>query len=951
MATEAQLIEALRRADQAGNTEDARRLAQAIGAMRKGGAAAPRGRTFITEAQPWEDTRSPAEQAAASRDQGVAQGYAAPGNDGGLLGDWGVPGFADARQRDAYVERQNRNAPGRLATAVQGATLGFGDEILGGAAGLGSMVGGGTFNEGYAPVRDAIRENAGRYASENPVSAVGITLASAVPTAIALTPRALMEASAPAARYIGGAGLGAAFGAASGFGEGEGGLQNRMDAANNGAWLGTGLGIVAEGLGSTLGPVVRRALNSRRVRVIDASGQPTQEAIQMAQEAGLDPASVPGGLWQRIQAIADRGGAPGVAGAADAIRAESLPVPVPMSRGQLTGDRAILAKEYAIARGSDGGTGMNIMGDLRDRQQAALAANIPAMRERLAGGSPVVERGQGGEIVSARVNELNDAARQRAADLYARARELDAAGAPARVPFAPTDTSAASMAPPVEGYVPEMTSAVRFGRQGNETVPPGIIHEIQKMGGVRVVDRQGRVTPEGADLLAIFDGRVPPGFINNQSGRPLDYAREALGEAGWFPGRDPQEVSTADLLDLIAGRARNPMNSGREAAREAAARDRVRSDMEAAGITGRTPEDTAAGRLSLQADARARGEADPVFGRPPEAPPAVMFQQEGGLDIARRVFDRVRTDHAPANVPKVWAEVQGIGRAIEGGTLSPRLLFETRNRLNGIRSGGGEDAVAAGKAIRELDAAISDAVDRSLLAGDEEAIAAFRQATANYREYARAFKQKDFVSLLTARDFQNNGRLVVDPREATNAIFGTSDLGFVSKRDITRNLVNLREVVGADSDAWNAIRQEAFNRIANQSRGAQEPGGAAFSGAKLAKAWEDASARNPEVLRLLFSAEERRDIGNFANVARRATTVDSAVRAPSTSPFQMNRIMENVAKRIPVVGLWLSEGLRNAKGAFAARQATSGRLYDIRNRDPIPLNALVPGATQATLGP
>lgn len=756
MATEAQLIEALRRADAAGNVNDARQLAQAIGAMRKGASAAPRGQAFITEAQSWEDTRTPAEMASASRDQGAARGYTVSDSGGGLLGEWGVPGFADARQRDAYVERQNRNAPGRLATAVQGATLGFGDEILGGAAGLGSMVGGGTFNEGYAPVRDAIRENAGRYASENPVSAVGITLASAAPTAIALTPRALMEAPSAFARLAGGTGVGAGVGAVAGFGEGEDGFQSRMDSANSGAWLGGMFGAGAEVLGSTLGPVVRRALNSRRVRVIDASGQPTQEAIQMAQEAGLDPAAVPPALWQRVQAIADRGGAPGVAGAADAIRAESLPVPVPMSRGQLTGDRAILANEYALARGADGGTGMNIMGDLRDRQQQALAANIPAIRERIAAGSPVVERGQGGGIIANDLAGRANAARQNVDALY-----------------------------------------------------------------------------------------------NN--------ARQA-GEAVTVPG-------------------------------------------------------------------------------------------DVGTGVGQRMATRVATDHAVENIPKVAREIERLGGAGQDGPVSVRTIFETRARLSGIRSGGGEDAVAAGKAIRELDAAVNDALDLSLMSGDEAGVTAWRNAISANRAYADAFKSRDLIGRLVRRDPQRGFELSVDPREATNAIFGTSDLGFLNKRDMVRDLTKMRDMLGADSDAWNAVRQEAFNRIANQSRGAQEPGGTAFSGAKLAKAWEEANARNPEVLRLLFSAEERRDIGNFANVARRATTVDSAVRAPSTSPFQMNRIMENVAKRIPLVGSWLSEGLRNAKGAFAARQATSGRLYDVRNREPIPLNALVPGATQAASGP
>lgn len=909
--------------------------------------AAPRGRTFITEAQPWEDTRSPAEQAVGSRDQGVAQGYA-PSTDsgGGLLGDWGVPGFADARQRAAYVERQNRNAPGRLATAVQGPTLGFGDEILGAGAGLVSMAGGGTFNEGYQPVRDAIRSNADGYAAENPASALGVSVVSAAPTAMALTPRALLEAPALTARLAGGAGVGAGLGAVAGFGEGEGGFDNRMASAGAGSVVGAGFGVAGELLGAALGPVVRRILGTR-TRVLDSAGNVTPEAAQIAREAGVDLSQAPPELLARMQAVLSRGGGEGVAGTANAIMAESLPVPVPLSRGQAVNDVAMLAKESALARGALGNPAMNIMRDFRERQMEALRANIPAIRERMAAGSPIIERGQAGPIVSGALNDANKAGRQSVNALYRDARELDAVNAPGRVPFAPVDEAAGSMAAPVEGYISDATAAVRNAR---EPMPgeglPGIINTIQRNGGIKLTDAQGRLTSEGGDVRAIFDKGVPPGLVNNKSGRPLDYWREKLIEDGWFVGRNPDEVTTADVLDLLSSRARDPMSTGggKAGARDIAERQRLRSDLEGMGVTRRTPEDTAAGRLALTNDARARGEADPTFGG--AAPAGVRFADEG-VSITGRVAEQVRSGHAPANVPKVWAEIEGLNREIQNRGLSPRALYETRQRLNGIRKGGGEDAVAAGTAINELDAAISDAVDNALLQGDEQAIAAFKAANAAYKQFADQFKRKDLVGLLVSYDFER-GAVKVDPREATNAIFGTSDLGFINKRDIIRDLEKLRSVLGPDSEAWNAVRQEAWNRVAGQAWGTSGPNGREFSGANLAKGWEDATRKNPEVMRVLFSNEERRDIGNFVNVARRATTQDKAVYAPSTSPWAM-RAMAALSNRIPVVGKWLAEGMNAARGAYAARDTTSGRLYDARNRRLIPLGRAVPGATETTL--
>ena len=191
-------------------------------------------------------------------------------------------------------------------------------------------------------------------------------------------------------------------------------------------------------------------------------------------------------------------------------------------------------------------------------------------------------------------------------------------------------------------------------------------------------------------------------------------------------------------------------------------------------------------------------------------------------------------------------------------------------------------------------------------------------------------RHDDFVAALVARDRANGGRLRVAPEEATNYIFGSTDLGFIDKRNMARNLTRLRDVLGADSEAWSAIRQEAFNRLAEKGLGASTPDGRMFSGANFAKAWEDATRKNPEVMRMLFTAQERRDIGNFANVARRVTTADPAVYAPSMNAYEAQRaLLTRLGRRIPWVGHFV-DGLDAAAGmardVAGARAATGGRL-------------------------
>ena len=85
-------------------------------------------------------------------------------------------------------------------TALQGATLGFGDEL----AGLGGAIAGKAFNlvgigddktfaEDYKTIRDRYRGDVDKFAKENPKSALGLTVAGSLPTIAAAPLRAAEE--------------------------------------------------------------------------------------------------------------------------------------------------------------------------------------------------------------------------------------------------------------------------------------------------------------------------------------------------------------------------------------------------------------------------------------------------------------------------------------------------------------------------------------------------------------------------------------------------------------------------------------------------------------------------------------------------------------------------------------------------------------------------------------
>jgi hypothetical protein len=87
----------------------------------------------------------------------------------------------------------------------------------------------------------------------------------------------------------------------------------------------------------------------------------------------------------------------------------------------------------------------------------------------------------------------------------------------------------------------------------------------------------------------------------------------------------------------------------------------------------------------------------------------------------------------------------------------------------------------------------------------------------------------------------------------------------------------VRDRLGADSEEWNAIRAEVFNRLAREGRGPTNGGGEArFSGQKFREAWEKAKLKSASkegggLIGILFTKDEQDLIDKFARTAQRAT--------------------------------------------------------------------------------
>lgn len=231
------------------------------------------------------------------------------------------------------------------------------------------------------------------------------------------------------------------------------------------------------------------------------------------------------------------------------------------------------------------------------------------------------------------------------------------------------------------------------------------------------------------------------------------------------------------------------------------------------------------------------------------------------------------TPQIARRVHRILGQREATRGASQGGVPIAEL-FDMRRQFSAL-SGSSDrvEATAAGRAKKAFDKWLTDTIDGDLLSGDRASIERWRKAIAARKDYGSRFQGGDLVEKLTARTYQGGQSVLeADPNAAVNLIFGRAATGWVSKSGLLRDMMRVREELGPQSQAWNALREEAFLRFARSADGAATPTGREFSGAKFAKAWEDAQRTNGEVVRVLFTEPERNLISQFARVARRVTT-------------------------------------------------------------------------------
>lgn len=461
---------------------------------------------------------------------------------------------------------------------------------------------------------------------------------------------------------------------------------------------------------------------------------------------------------------------------------------------------------------------------------------------------------------------------------------------------------------------PELEQAARFTggliggaltgvRPRPATVPGVDVTAILQRNGLRAAD-----LPAGAQArieALIRGGANPEAAVHRVLAETLDVPVPITrGQASGQPAE--QAVENSALRGANGADASTIMRNNVEA-QQGALRANVAavSDRLAGGVA--PTEDVAGAAVSDRLTAlrrSAKGQVDAAYDAARAAEPETAMLARTDIPRLTNTLDAAVDTFDPVRVPSVYTE---IGRLRGVTDVTAEDMFRARSRLSSLSASSDTvEALAARRAREALDGFINDAVARDLITGDPAAVARWRAAIGQRRTFGTLFEADDMVQRLTEVEPAGGGRtrLSVAPEDAARYILGRTGLGFVGRRNLARDMTSLRDRLGADSDEWNALRSAVFQRFASAGEG-RAAGAGNFSGQNFANAWRSALARDPRLMQLLFTQEERAAISRLATVAHRVTS-PTAGGVNTSNTATVMRILQRTQGlglgRIPIIG-------------------------------------------------
>jgi len=437
--------------------------------------------------------------------------------------------------------------------------------------------------------------------------------------------------------------------------------------------------------------------------------------------------------------------------------------------------------------------------------------------------------------------------------------------------------------------------------------------------GTPIVDRRGNLTAEARrtfDELGVnweqqtqeFRERV----IQDALGGRVSSPREALAlaEAQTLPGpnvpmtRGQVTGSRGEQIreDLLSKGVYGEPVARRMVEAERATQDALEENLTAvqqvlagSGPTVRRNEGVQAVQQSLgRQRVAAKQGVDRAYDAARSQGPA-SYPKPAIATMADTIERQWRQDFAPdiltGSASSMVKQLRDLAERVDAGGVDVRELFEWRQRASNSAAFGTPESKALGNAIKTFDTQMDDALSQALLRGSDDAISVWRDAIGKARGFKQRWESADLIDNLTqprrgtsldAMEFK------VAPEDAANYLFGISNMGFVSKRNLSRDLRKMKELL-PESD-FNQLKQELFLRMVDTSRRVHR-GETIISGVKLNNAMSDLAERNSALLNSVFTGSEVGMIRQLGRVADRATTVQ---RQTSNTAVANQRILQEL---------------------------------------------------------
>jgi hypothetical protein len=279
-------------------------------------------------------------------------------------------------------------------------------------------------------------------------------------------------------------------------------------------------------------------------------------------------------------------------------------------------------------------------------------------------------------------------------------------------------------------------------------------------------------------------------------------------------------------------------------------------------------------------------------------------------DTARRLasenfrFDQRLHPTAFAALGEVEQLAQGSSANVDFGAV-----HDTLKVLNSMKGTNAADAAALSKVRRAFMGWWGDAVDNSLYAASDDALAAIKRGNRDYSAYLGMVRPKagDDAGAVIKRMVAGN----TTGQEVANWLYGASVVNPPARA--TRVAARLKGVLGASSEEWSAVRQGAWLRALGDGT---ERGPKAT--AKAVRSMLDGPGRSLSAV--LYTDAERELMRRFAGVLESIVPDARATNPPKTA-YAASRAFRGIATALSgALGFHLG-GPAGAVASFAAAPA------------------------------